>query len=160
MPNYFDVRKGRDGAVSLVVPDVAESDVAQEIAVAPYRGGGVSLSAAVVVLHRRLAAVETLLQSLAPTAPPETCPAKPGPLRNCRRDRTPYGWRPDPHDDKRLVADPAEQFTLRLAKAEAARGRGLLDLCRWLDRRGRFRRNGKPWRSLPSTLRAILRRAT
>lgn len=76
--------------------------------------------------------------------------------RMTRRDRCPYGWRPDPADPDQLVEDPEEQAAIERIRQERRAGLGLRAIARALDRAGIACR-GHRWHD--STVRAILRRA-
>ncbi len=62
-----------------------------------------------------------------------------------RPDRTPYGWRPHPHNPARLVEDPLEQQTIFRLVELAQVPVSLRELCCRLDAAGRRRRNGQKW---------------
>jgi hypothetical protein len=74
-----------------------------------------------------------------------------------RADRVPFGWRLDPHDNKKLLPDREEQETIRRAQFLAAAGQSLREVCRRLDQEGRGRR-GKRWQNAHSVLRVVLLR--
>jgi site-specific DNA recombinase len=75
--------------------------------------------------------------------------------RMTRRDRCPYGWRPDPSDPSRLAEDAEEQVIIARIRQAHAAGRGLREIARTLDASGVPCR-GHRWPH--STVRAILRR--
>ena len=75
--------------------------------------------------------------------------------RMTRRDRCPYGWRPDLADPGRLVEHPEEQAAISRIRQERQQGRGLRAIARALDRAGITCR-GRRWSH--SAIRSILRR--
>lgn len=75
--------------------------------------------------------------------------------RMTRADCCPYGWRADPANLDRLIADPAEQMAVALIHTERAAGRSLREIARRLDLAGVPCR-GLRWSA--STIRAILAR--
>ena len=114
-------------------------------------------------LCRRVAALEALPERVAALEALEARRARKRPVSDgrlrTRPDKTPYGWRPHPHDPGRLVEDPREEGTIfcliELAQAPVS----LRELCRRLDATGRRRRNGKKWADNGHGLvRSILRR--
>ena len=71
---------------------------------------------------------------------PPLCPAQ------VAADRSPFGWKPSPHDPMLLIQDPAEEGTIWfLMEAAQNPAWGPRALCRWLDSQGRKRRGGKKW---------------
>jgi site-specific DNA recombinase len=76
--------------------------------------------------------------------------------RMTRPDRCPYGWRPDPSDPGRLVADAAEQAVIARIRRERRQGRGLREIARALDVAGIACRGGR-WSH--TTVRSILLRS-
>jgi len=109
--------------------------------------------ALVALCQDLLKRVKILEHRLAPKRPDAT-----GRLRT-RRDRTPYGWKPNPPDPKWLIQDVQEQATISMLVELAQDPRASLrDLCIYLDQRGRRRRGGGLWRGHHGTVRAILRR--
>ncbi len=158
MLDWFYLCKDGQGNASLKVPPNLEAQLAEEFRRAnDIRGVG--LGAAIVVLQRRIAALESQNRP----GPPESTrpqPAK-GKLsagkRLGRRDRCRFGYRVSRSDDTKLLPDVEEQETIRLAHVEAARGMSLREICRRLDGLGRGRR-GKKWEGSHSVLRVILRR--
>ncbi len=75
--------------------------------------------------------------------------------RMTRRDRCPYGWRPDEQDPDHLVEDAAEQAAIARIRQERRQGRGLRETARLLNSAGIYCRGG-PWSH--STVRSVLRR--
>jgi len=76
--------------------------------------------------------------------------------RMTRMDRCPYGWRPDPNDQKRLIEDPDEQAIMTTTiQALRREGKGPRAIARSLNEAGQ-RCRGKAWTH--STIRSILRR--
>jgi hypothetical protein len=73
-----------------------------------------------------------------------------------RRDRCPFGQRPDPSDDSRMVDDPEEQEVIAEIRLLRAEGKGSKAIARALDGQGIACR-GHGWNY--STVRAILRRS-
>jgi hypothetical protein len=72
-----------------------------------------------------------------------------------RRDRCPYGQRPDPSDDSRMVDDAEEQEVIAEIRLLRAEGKGSKAIARALDAQG-IRCRGNHWHY--STVRAILAR--
>ncbi len=113
-----------------------------------------------VSLCQRVAALEALPERVAAL---ERRLVKRRPDTNARRmtrpDRCPFGWKPHPRNPGALIEDPLEQQTIFML-IEAAQGpkSSLRDLCRFLDRHGRQRRGGKPWKDAHGLVRSILRR--
>ena len=118
-----------------------------------------SLYAGVLILQARLAEVEAIcLTAGIPSAKVKGARSQPATIkRTGRADRLPFGWRLDPHDDKKLLPDREEQETIRRAQFLAAAGQSLREVCRRLDQEGRDRR-GKRWQNAHSVLGPILRR--
>jgi DNA invertase Pin-like site-specific DNA recombinase len=77
--------------------------------------------------------------------------------RMTRRDRCPYGWRPDPADLERLVEDADEQRVIARIRVERQHGRGLREIARRLDLSGVKCRGGR-WSH--TTVRSVLLRFT
>jgi hypothetical protein len=160
MLNYFDVAKPDDrGIVSLKVPFNAEADLAEEFRRADLRG--LSFGAAIVILQRRIAALESICHGGVDSAGGRS---NAGQVRRTaikrmgRVDRCRFGWRPDPRNNAKLLPDREEQETIGRARLLAATGLSLLEICRRLDQQGRDRR-GKKWSpGGHGVLRAILAR--
>jgi Recombinase len=76
--------------------------------------------------------------------------------RMTRPDRCPYGWRPDPADDERLVEDADEQAVIARIREERRHGRGLREIARRLDAAGIACRGGR-WSH--TTVRSVLLRS-
>jgi len=120
---------------------------------------GVSACAGLLILQTRLAELESIcLTAGIPTAKVNGTRSQPRAIKRMgRTDRRPFGWRPDPHDGRKLLPDSEEQKTIRRAQFLAAARLSLREVCRRLDREGRGRR-GKKWEASHSILGAILRR--
>jgi hypothetical protein len=157
MLSCLDVLKNDRGGYSLKAPPGRERELAEEIrrsdfyALSPYAG--------LLILQDRLAALESIcLTASIPTAKVNGTGSQPTAIkRRGRVDRLPFGWRLDPHDNKRLLPDREEQETIRRAQFLAAAGGGLREICRRLDQEGRGRR-GKKWEGSHSILGTILLR--
>ncbi len=115
--------------------------------------------AGLLILEDRLAKVESIcLTASIPTAKVKGDRSQPTAIKRIGRvDRLRFGWRLDPHDDKRLLPDREEQETIRRAQFLAAAGVSLREICRRLDQEGRGRR-GKTWEGSHSILGTILLR--
>ncbi|MFZ1933944.1 MAG: recombinase family protein [Thermoguttaceae bacterium] len=115
--------------------------------------------AGLLILEDRLAKVESIcLTASIPTAKVKGDRSQPTAIKRIGRvDRLRFGWRLDPHDDKRLLPDREEQETIRRAQFLAAADLSLREICRRLDQEGRGRR-GKKWEGSHSVLRTILLR--
>lgn len=159
MADFFDVSEDERGNLSLKPPPSLEAELANELRPGDRRNlRGVSVYAGVLVLQERLAALEALcFATQAPSAKANGTSSRPSLRRRTRADRCPFGWRPDPRDDKRLVPDTHEQTTIRRAQFLAAAGLSLREVCRRLDQEGRTRR-GKSWANAHSVLGGILHR--
>jgi hypothetical protein len=189
MPSLFDLSEDAHGNLSLRVPPDTKGAVDQEIQRSKYNGRRLSVyslcytaisilqdqitalkadqGTRIAALEDALAAAETRMDgftvsirdlqagSLAPRTKRKTDPTK----RMGPKNLVPFGSKPDPHNDKNLVPDPDEEETISLALAERAKGAGLREICRRLDRMGRKRR-GKPWVGGHAELGTILKRAT
>ncbi len=157
MPDWFDIAKDDHGTISLKVPPSQEQDLAEVMRRSDLRG--LPLFAAMLVLQDRLAALEAIcLTASIPTAKLGGDRSQPTAIKRTGRvDRLPFGWRLDPHDNKKLLPDREEQETIRRAQFLAAAGLSLREVCRRLDQEGRGRR-GKKWQGSHSVLRTILLR--
>jgi hypothetical protein len=141
----------------LKAPPGREGELAEEIRrndtynLSPYAG--------LLILEDRLAKVESIcLTASIPTAKVKGNRSQPTAIKRIGRvDRLRFGWRLDPHDDKRLLPDREEQETIRRAQFLAAADLSLREICRRLDQEGRGRR-GKKWEGSHSVLRTILLR--
>jgi hypothetical protein len=119
-----------------------------------------SVCEAVLILQRRIAALEAIPRTpeVASASGKATAGQTPKPIKRLgRADRCRFGYRPDPHSDKRLLPDREEQETVRMAQLYRSYGLSLREVCRKLDQQGHGRR-GKKWAGSHSVLRAILTR--
>jgi hypothetical protein len=157
MFSTLDVSQNDCGSYSLKAPPGRERELAEEIrrsdfyALSPYAG--------LLILQDRIAALESIcLTASIPTAKVKGDRSQPTAIkRRGRIDRLPFGWRLDPHDNKRLLPDREEGETIRRAQFLAAAGVSLREVCRLLDQECRGRR-GKKWEGSHSVLRTILLR--
>jgi hypothetical protein len=157
MLTCLDVFKNDRGSFSLKAPPGREGELAEEIRksarynLSPYAG--------LLILQARLAEVEAICFTPSiPTAKVNGTGSQPRAIKRMgRADRVPFGWRLDPHDNKKLLPDREEQETIRRAQFLVAADLGLREVCRRLDQEGRGRR-GKKWEGSHSILGAILRR--
>ncbi len=79
--------------------------------------------------------------------------------RLTRKDRCPYGWRPDSRAPAKLVPDAGEFETIHaLIELRQNSQFSLRTLCRLLDSTGHKRRGGKKWAGCHKLVRDILRR--
>jgi hypothetical protein len=145
MPEWFDVTKDDQGTISLRVPPNTESYVAEQMRRSECNG--VTVYTGLVILQERLATLESICQGGVGSArgksnagqAPRTAIKRMG-----RVDRCPFGWRPDPRENAKLLPDREEQETIGRARLLAAAGLSLREICRRLDQQGRPRR-GKKW---------------
>ncbi len=157
MLSTLDVSKNDRGSYSLKAPPSREGELAEEI----RRNDRFNLSpfAGLLILQDRIAALESIcLTASIPTAKVKGDRSQPTAIKRTGRvDRLPFGWRLDPHDNKRLLPDREEGETVRRAQFLAAAGVSLREVCRRLDQEGRGRR-GKKWEGSHSILGTILLR--
>ena len=157
MLSTLDVSKNDRGSYSLKAPPSREGELAEEIRSNEFRN--LSPFAGLLILQARLEEVESIcLTAGIPTANVKGDRSQPTAIKRIGRvDRLRFGWRLDPHDNKRLLPDREELETIRRAQFLAAAGLSLREICRRLDQEGRGRR-GKKWEGSHSVLRTILLR--
>jgi len=155
MPDWFDLAKDDQGAISLKVPPNLESYVAEQMRRSDDQG--VAVYTGLLILQARLAEVESIcLTARIPSAKVNGTRSQPTSIkRTGRADRLPFGWKLDPRNDKRLLPDREEQKTICRARFLRAAGLSLREICRRLDQEGRPRR-GKRWENGHSVLRGVL----
>jgi hypothetical protein len=158
----FQVSEDDRGNLCLKPAPTLVSQLLEELQPGDRRNvNGVSTNAGLLVLQKRVAELEAICLTLQPPI------AKVGSSRSVptsikrrgRADRIQFGWRLDPRDKTKLVPDYEELKTIARARALAATGNSLREVCRLLDKEGRTRR-GKPWKNAHSMLATILRRNT
>jgi DNA invertase Pin-like site-specific DNA recombinase len=71
--------------------------------------------------------------------------------------RLPYGMRPDPQDDKRMIEDPGEQAIIQSIVERHKKGASLRGICTSLENIGIKCRGRKSWRH--GSIKMILKRA-
>jgi hypothetical protein len=159
MRNWFEVRRRDDGNLTLVIPPHIQAEFDEEIKAHDLRGHGISLPAALLLLHSRVTALESIprVTEVSTGGRATTGQAPKSNRRRGRADRLPFGWKLDPHDDKKLLPDKHEMETIQRAQFLRSFKLSLREVCRRLDQEGRKRR-GKEWNGSHSILREILDR--
>jgi hypothetical protein len=155
----LDVRKDEHGNLILEIPRSMQLDFDEEFRTSGQRG--VSVPAAVLLLQSRLSRLEEIprVAEVACAGGKGSAGQAPKAIKRLgRADLCRFGFRPDPHNDKRLVPDKQEQETIRRAQLLRSFGLSFREVCRKLDCEGRDRR-GKKWEGSHSVLAGILRRA-
>ena len=109
MNDFFDVAKDQGGNLVLKSATYQQAALAEEMREGDQRHlRGVSPYAGLLILQARLAEVESIcLTASIPTAKVKGDRSQPTAIKRMGRvDRLPFGWRLDPHDNKKTAARP------------------------------------------------------
>ena len=75
------------------------------------------------------------------------------------KDRVPYGTMTDPERDNRIIPCHEEEEIIGIIRELHHAGLMLRPICAELDKRGKTRRKGKPWKGAHKLVASILKRA-